>query len=47
VNQNPNKSGKYNAILIGKYETKGTPWKIYTDRIIIFICIIKIWAARM
>jgi len=35
VHQNPNKSGKYNEILIGKCETKGTSWKIYTDGMII------------
>jgi hypothetical protein len=40
LNKNQNKIGKYNGILIGKYEIKGTCWKIYTDRMIILKWII-------
>jgi hypothetical protein len=41
VNKNPNKSGKYNGNLMGKYETKGTSWQIYTDGMIILKWIIE------
>jgi len=35
VKQNPNKSRKYNGILIGKNETKGTFSETHTDGMII------------
>jgi hypothetical protein len=43
----PNKSRRYNGILIGKYETNGTSWKIYIDGMIILEWIIEKWAVKL